>query len=999
MPHRLPLCEQNAGLLTVLRELSHEYSDSLNTSRVLSRAVRSLEHYRTRVTSREEFLLVPNVGEWIATKVQIRIQNCWAVQAITGADGSCPDQPRDPEENLQPRQEATSSVPNRQQVPSGASVLEQSDEEASPPANNPIPSHARGRGRSRRRSLTHAANLSAGLSAGGRRPYRPRYRSAPYAILIALYKATLEGCHQMRKRDIAELAQPYADDRILAPASEDRRTWYNGWSSVNSQLVQRRLIKTWSNPKWYALTEEGLTMAKDLFEMQISAVERTVEEYVRAGDVASGRDGQAQAEPRSSTSGDCTGAAERLDGHIQGACEFGQLGSSGAGKQNGRFEKEQVGNRKASHRGGMRFTKQVNRAIDVVERLERDGEERELCLQILGELFEKEQFPKTTEKLYEKLTEALWKKKWKETARGEDVRKIQIRPFENGATGNRGAAGGYDLNERRKITALSCEMNDRAPSKIYFDPGVTTAPAPTGVENISVDVRNGLNVAGVRPTTSPLQGAGYSNGSEGVNYAGSSNESPRNRSAQESYDSLSQKKPCPEGAIPVISLEEDSDAGSNDPQLSDPSTSRRAEQQPKTQRSPHASDDNWSTGIENMSMGNDMGTPQPLVQDEVVYVCDEDTPRANVKARVDGVSSSIIDEAVGSISPSGRGPYNKTPQGLMTSDSTLWRQEHEEHSHCYPSMPGELKNASSATRKDKQALTTPSAHEAAPELDATVSRDPGSQGSGVGVPECRVVLVVDSMERVRKRSRDILDTIKGQLLAQGVDCEVRQLPCGDAMFVAQYPGGIEVILDYIIERKTLEDFHASMRDGRERRQAFMMRQAQIPRRIFLLEGDVKRSALLRNNASFEKRRAEIEVCDDFYVKKTKSLDDTLWFYSSMYKRLCMQFSERPLALAMEGRNLYQNWNERMRGLTRGISLGQLFMLQLCQVKHVGKDTAVGIVKSGCKTPIALYERFRSVQNEADRENVFAGEVGINKKAVRTLAKLFTASEYEVEAAL
>ncbi|CDF38712.1 Crossover junction endonuclease mus81 [Chondrus crispus] len=137
------------------------------------------------------------------------------------------------------------------------------------------------------------------------------------------------------------------------------------------------------------------------------------------------------------------------------------------------------------------------------------------------------------------------------------------------------------------------------------------------------------------------------------------------------------------------------------------------------------------------------------------------------------------------------------------------------------------------------------------------------------------------MERVRKGSGDILDTTKGQHLAQGIDCEVRQLPCGDVRFVAQYPGGIEVILDYIIERKTLEDFHASMRDGRERREAFKMRQAQIPRRIFLLEGDVKQNTLLRNKASFEKRRAEIEVCDDFYSKKTKSLDDTVVLFVNL----------------------------------------------------------------------------------------------------------------------
>lgn len=262
-----------------------------------------------------------------------------------------------------------------------------------------------------------------------------------------------------------------------------------------------------------------------------------------------------------------------------------------------------------------------------------------------------------------------------------------------------------------------------------------------------------------------------------------------------------------------------------------------------------------------------------------------------------------------------------------------------------------------------------------------------------GVP-CRLLLIIDSTEIVRERVREHeLDTMTNRLLDQGVECEVRQLPCGDAMFVAKYSHDVEVVLDYIIERKTLEDFIRSMHDGRVRRQSFTMRQSQIPHLLFLLEGNIHAHPDLKEDAQFHSRKAEMEMCENMYVKETRDLNDTICFYSSMYKRLKAEFEGQPLAQAMNGRSLFADWKERMIELTRGITLKELFMLQLCQVRGVGKQSAMGIVDNGCETPSALFEKFRSVQGSEERVRVLVQEMGISSRVARTLIDLFTATSY------
>ena len=69
--------------------------------------------------------------------------------------------------------------------------------------------------------------------------------------------------------------------------------------------------------------------------------------------------------------------------------------------------------------------------------------------------------------------------------------------------------------------------------------------------------------------------------------------------------------------------------------------------------------------------------------------------------------------------------------------------------------------------------------------------------------------------------------LQSALLQKGVPCETRQLPLGDMLWVARRKDDptSEVLLGYIIERKTASDLASSIVDGRC---AFFMRSISSP---------------------------------------------------------------------------------------------------------------------------------------------------------------------------
>ena len=86
------------------------------------------------------------------------------------------------------------------------------------------------------------------------------------------------------------------------------------------------------------------------------------------------------------------------------------------------------------------------------------------------------------------------------------------------------------------------------------------------------------------------------------------------------------------------------------------------------------------------------------------------------------------------------------------------------------------------------------------------------------------------------------------LVAQGlgVKTEVKQLALGDFVWIAQEKTGMdewtlnrkkgrELVLDYVIERKRMDDLASSIVDGRFLEQKFRFETAEIKHKIYLIE--------------------------------------------------------------------------------------------------------------------------------------------------------------------
>lgn len=88
-----------------------------------------------------------------------------------------------------------------------------------------------------------------------------------------------------------------------------------------------------------------------------------------------------------------------------------------------------------------------------------------------------------------------------------------------------------------------------------------------------------------------------------------------------------------------------------------------------------------------------------------------------------------------------------------------------------------------------------------------------------------MVLILDTREVESRNSRD---KIAESLAARGITVETRALRLGDMCWVARRKDGLgdeedECVLDYVVERKRLDDLCSSIRDGRYQEQCVSVR--------------------------------------------------------------------------------------------------------------------------------------------------------------------------------
>lgn len=152
-----------------------------------------------------------------------------------------------------------------------------------------------------------------------------------------------------------------------------------------------------------------------------------------------------------------------------------------------------------------------------------------------------------------------------------------------------------------------------------------------------------------------------------------------------------------------------------------------------------------------------------------------------------------------------------------------------------------------------------------------------------------VQLVIDSREVRAKNDRDY---IQDELVKKGVNVIVRPLELGDFLWVAKCnevgllarydEEGDEVALDWIVERKRLDDLVGSIKDGRFLEQKFRLRKSGATNVVYIIEEFTMSSEKTTTYyEAIESAIASTQVVDGYFVKKTVKLDDTIRYLARM----------------------------------------------------------------------------------------------------------------------
>lgn len=178
-----------------------------------------------------------------------------------------------------------------------------------------------------------------------------------------------------------------------------------------------------------------------------------------------------------------------------------------------------------------------------------------------------------------------------------------------------------------------------------------------------------------------------------------------------------------------------------------------------------------------------------------------------------------------------------------------------------------------------------------------------------------VEMVLDTREI---RSRTDRDYMSDELRKKGVKPILRALELGDALWVAKCHDpnfltrtgaeGDEVVLDWIVERKRLDDLIGSIKDGRFHEQKFRLKRSGVKNVVYLVEEfSIDDQNKQRYEEAVQSAIASTQVVNGFFVKQTQKMDDTIRYLARLTATLKKRYEGKPLYVIPTGCISTQNY--------------------------------------------------------------------------------------------
>ncbi|KAG9126548.1 Crossover junction endonuclease mus81 [Ceratobasidium sp. 392] len=270
-----------------------------------------------------------------------------------------------------------------------------------------------------------------------------------------------------------------------------------------------------------------------------------------------------------------------------------------------------------------------------------------------------------------------------------------------------------------------------------------------------------------------------------------------------------------------------------------------------------------------------------------------------------------------------------------------------------------------------------------------------------------IQLILDEREVKSTKNRDYI--LKG-LHKRGVDAEKRALEIGDVCWIARSKNPVdepqaECVLDYIVERKRMDDLRSSLFDGRFHEQKFRLKHTGISHVYYLVEDYDTERITKQWREQINTALSSTQVIDRFFLKETSSIEDTLDYLSGLHKTILMIHKDQPLhiippqlikrhrflALKREldssksGATYHTTYSSyQILNRKNGFYTLQDNMARILQCIRGLSEEKISALIERYPTPRSLYEAFKEAEvRQSTWENPTSSQVGAKGKGKKT----------------
>ncbi|KMZ58644.1 hypothetical protein ZOSMA_75G00760 [Zostera marina] len=192
--------------------------------------------------------------------------------------------------------------------------------------------------------------------------------------------------------------------------------------------------------------------------------------------------------------------------------------------------------------------------------------------------------------------------------------------------------------------------------------------------------------------------------------------------------------------------------------------------------------------------------------------------------------------------------------------------------------------------------------------------------------------------------------------------EIRRLPVGDGTWIVRHRHHKkEYILDFIVERKRVDDLKGSLIDNRYKDQKLRLLRCGLQKLIYLVEGDPNQC---EGTEAIKTACFTTEIVDGFDVIRTAGLTETIGKYGHLTRAITQFYSAQFHSNSNKNPKIcptYVEFIKRCHDLNK-MTISKLFSVQLMQVPRVVEDIALAVVDL-YPTLISLYNAYKVLEGD------------------------------------